>query len=221
MVLGGVGARRTADAAEYSSGSIVRPTSRRVGRQVAVGPGASLLTRPGTLTLMVPESRGTVITRRVVYGVVLPVGAVLILVICSMSLGPSVRAARGEGTPGVLLVKSRECHRTCTASGTFTSDDGSLVRAGVGYQDGARHAKVGDRLRALDTGDRGEVFKPSGSRTWILILTIMAMAVGSLVWWLWRYPLGALRRRRNPLVQQLSAATGLAEQRHRNPRHGA
>lgn len=171
--------------------------------------------------LMMPESRGTVFARRLVYGFVVPVGAVLVLAICSTDLGPSLRAARGEGTPGVLLVKSRDCHRTCTVSGTFTSDDGSLVRTGVVYGDGARHAKVGARLRALDTGDRGEVFKPHGSHTWILILTVMAMAVGTLVWWLWRYPWGALRRRRNRLAQQLGTANGLVDQDRRKSKHAA
>jgi hypothetical protein len=171
--------------------------------------------------LVVPESRSGVFARRVVYGFMMPMAAVFVLAICSTDLGPSLSAARGEGTPGVLLVKSSECRRTCTVSGTFISDDGSLVRTGVGYEDGARHAKVGDRLRALDTGDRGEVFKLGGSHTWILILIIMAMAVGVLVWWLWRYPLGALRRRRNPLVEQLSAGNGLVDQDRRKSRHAA
>jgi hypothetical protein len=142
------------------------------------------------------DNKASAITWRFIGAVLIPLFAVTALVVGSMDLGPAVRAARGDGMPGTFLVTSRECGKSCTLYGDFTSDDGSVVRVDVMYLDGTPRVQVGDSLRALDAGDRSGVFRPSGSHQWALIVIVMGMGAVGATWWLWRYPLRALLRLR-------------------------
>ena len=142
------------------------------------------------------DRRATAVTRRLIGAVLMPLLAVAALGFGSIDIGPSVRAARGDGALGTFEVTSRECGKSCTLYGDFRSDDGSVVRLGVLYADSASQARVGDTLPALDTGARGSVYQPTGSREWLLIIAMMALGAVIAVWWLWRYPLRALSRMR-------------------------
>jgi hypothetical protein len=159
----------------------------------------------------------TVVFWRFLGAVMVPMIAVVTLGFGSVDLGPALRAARGEGTPGVFQVHSRECARTCHLYGDFISSDGSITWTGVEY-DGPRGLKIGDKIPVLATGGRDKVFRPSGSREWIFILIAMVFGAGCTLWWLWRYPWRALRRRRGPAVQQLVTATDTAEYDRRRGR---
>jgi hypothetical protein len=122
--------------------------------------------------------------RFAVYNVLLPAIAVLLLLFAATALGPSLRAARGEGLPGTFTAARQDCgpRGGCDVMGTFVSDDGT-VRFTDAYLDGSadRH---GRQVKALYLGqdDPPTVHEP-GTSQWVLIL---AFLLGSGGYFLWR-----------------------------------
>ena len=96
-------------------------------------------------------------------------------------LPAELAAARGEGVPGTLTVVSVECGRSCSVTGDFRSDDGSLAFRGV-YLDA--EGEVGERLPAVYVGDGErpeEVYVPGwGGVVFDGVLVLVGLAtVGS------------------------------------------
>lgn len=97
-------------------------------------------------------------------------------------LRPALDAAQGKGTLGTFHVTSISCKKSqdCTVYGHFISDAGSVDRSNMRWLDGASaNVQVGDDLRALDTGDRAGVFRPAGSRQWVMLTIVVA--IGGLI----------------------------------------
>jgi len=125
--------------------------------------------------------------RRWFFRYFLPPLAVLFAVLGGMDTGPAWHAWHGEGRRGWAVAEVLTCDKTCSWTGSFRSDDGAVVRADVWIWDPPDGARVGDRVRALDTGDRTAVFEESGDgarREWWLAFGFLAFGVLYLVWWL-------------------------------------
>lgn len=138
-------------------------------------------------------------------------------------LGPAVDAAHGRGALGTFRVTSRLCKSSsnCTLYGDFTSDDGAIRREYMLWIDGATaKVNVGDDLRALDTGDRSGVFRPSGSRHWVLVVIVILIGGLIAVAWLWLVPVRTvLRFRRRRLMRRTLAVP--EDREYSQPRHAA
>jgi hypothetical protein len=107
-----------------------------------------------------------------------------------LALVPSVRAALGHGTPGV--VRLTEIHRGegSVVSGDFRSDDGRVVLRDRSLAvDGSDH-RVGDSLRARYVPTPGrmpgsrpaDVYVASGSHAWIHPAVVTAAWLALLTW---------------------------------------
>jgi hypothetical protein len=104
----------------------------------------------------------------ILLGWLMPFVAAFIIVLAAVDFGTTWPAAHGGGRPGTLLLQSGHCRKGhCTWSGQFRSDDGRIIRDSVLMRDGVpAGARVGDRVRARDTGNRGFVFAEYGSSAW-------------------------------------------------------
>jgi hypothetical protein len=123
-------------------------------------------------------------------------------------LDQGLRAARGEGVPGVFTADSLTCvqhpgHESCTCTGVFTpgadiSDTGTPGAAGTGgeardvYLHAAGHGtcREGEPVPAVDAGAANRVYGPDGSREWLFSLALLAgslaaCAAVALVWARW------------------------------------
>jgi len=119
------------------------------------------------------------------------------------NIGPALRAARLDGSAGVFTARRLACiqhpgHESCSWTGEFRSDDGTVHRTGVTLYGGdSGSLRVGRHVRAVDVGRPSRVYA-RGSREWvfntILLLGGAALFGGALV----RYALNRSRRRRSP-----------------------
>jgi hypothetical protein len=122
------------------------------------------------------------------------VSAALVLLGCVLlyvslpNLGPVIRAATADGTPGTFTARKLTCvshpgHRTCEWSGTFTSHDGLIQRRGVGlYAGGPDTLASGESTPAVDVGNPGRVYRPGGSREWIFTVALLLTGYLCLAW---------------------------------------
>ena len=115
-----------------------------------------------------------------------------------VDIGPAVRAAAGHGTPGTIVLTRTDCRgASCDWFGDFTSDDGSIVSPDAAMQEGVPDgAKVGDRLRALDTGARDGVYPERGSTEWVFLVLYLVAGLVVIAAWVIAVPIAAIRRRR-------------------------
>lgn len=108
---------------------------------------------------------------------------------------PAWSAHLGGGNAGTWTVTQFDCGKgSCDPIGRFVSDSGADIRPEVVRTEVRGSVKIGDSLRAVDSGaDR--VFPPGGGSTWwkVTILGVFA-ALGCLVWTL-TVPVAALQRR--------------------------
>jgi membrane protein implicated in regulation of membrane protease activity len=120
-----------------------------------------------------------------------------LLAIGALGLGPSIRAARGEGERGVFTAVSLSCDRTCSWTGAFAVGD-TPVLPDATYDDKLpQGTRAGDTFPALYPGGSNEVFAIHGSTMWVLYAVLMPLAAAGLVSSLWVGPVRYLRRRRN------------------------
>jgi tetratricopeptide (TPR) repeat protein len=130
-------------------------------------------------------------------------GVVVLLIALSCAglavpdVGPDLRAARGNGVSGTMVLREKACG-DCPWHGDFTSADGELVRRNVTMREGMpADARPGDRVPAIDTGADDSVFPPTGSTQW---RSTSAFAVGSgivVVAWIIIFPVMTLLNRRS------------------------
>jgi tetratricopeptide (TPR) repeat protein len=144
-----------------------------------------------------PEARWARIARWVGGGIALVVGLGC-TGLAAVDIGPAVRAATGNGSPGTIVLTREDCVAgNCDWYGDFTSDDGSVVFTDAAMQEGVpAGAKVGDRLRALDTGARDGVYPASGSSEWIYISVFLVVGVILILGFVVAVPIMSLMRRR-------------------------
>jgi tetratricopeptide (TPR) repeat protein len=117
---------------------------------------------------VLPDTRWFRVLRWVV-GIGIAVTALCCGGFAAVDIGPDARAATGKGTPGTIVLTTKDCFNgKCDWYGDFTSDDGRMRFPGASMQEGVpAGAKVGDRLPALDTGARDGVFPRTGSTEWV------------------------------------------------------
>jgi hypothetical protein len=112
------------------------------------------------------------------------IGAALLL-FCAVMVPKAVEVGFGLGVPGTYVVRDEpDCShkKYCsTNTGTFTSDDGKVVRTDVHLRNRLpKPVKQGDRIRAFDIGDADEVFTDMGTHGLPTGLPIM-LGMGGLV----------------------------------------
>ncbi|MFI6142491.1 hypothetical protein ACIBCC_30405 [Streptomyces griseus] len=103
------------------------------------------------------------------------------------NLGNAARAATADGPRGTFTAARLVCvghsgHTTCEWSGTFRSDDGAVETGGVKlYGSGRGTFEAGQTAPAVDVGNAGRVYDPSGSRAWIVTVLLVVLAYVLLV----------------------------------------
>jgi hypothetical protein len=108
-------------------------------------------------------------------------------VLAAINLGPAVRAAQGQGTPGIFTGVREQCGRgSCTLFGDWVASDGRRTRVNVRLHGGPDSLGVGDSAPAFDTGDSDGVFANERDRRYVVLIAGMtllgaAAAVGWIV----------------------------------------
>ncbi|MFJ9887135.1 hypothetical protein [Streptomyces sp. NPDC091287] len=103
------------------------------------------------------------------------------------NLGNAARAATADGPRGTFTAARLVCvghsgHSTCEWSGTFRSDDGTVEIGSVKlYGSGRDTFEAGQTAPAVDVGNAGRVYDPSGSRAWIVTVLLAVLAYVLLV----------------------------------------
>jgi hypothetical protein len=122
-------------------------------------------------------------------------GAVAVLAITPLALGPAIGAAHGQGTPGVFTAQSEQCSRRCTWYGTFRSEPGTVLQ-NADYGDSApAGTHAGSAFPALWPGGSNDVFAAHGSTSWIGLVFLDVFAVVVLAAIVWNGPIRYLRKR--------------------------
>lgn len=113
-----------------------------------------------------------------------PLFAAFMIPISAVDIGPAY-AARAGGTPGVFTATEVDCGGKggCFYTGEFRSDDGRVTRTDVGMATGSSVNAVGDSVRAVDTGDRNNVYPPGGGSDWLIITAFLLGGIGLAVTW--------------------------------------
>lgn len=143
-----------------------------------------------------PKQHNTRYTpERFAFGLI--VFGVLLLLIAGGHLPTALRLSFNQAVPGTYVVgESPSCARgasTCfSTNGSFASDDGTVVHAGVLLQGIPRPVQSGDRVRAIDVGEPGEVFVHDSRNSWpygwpvgLGVAGLLLAGFGS--WRLWRW----------------------------------
>jgi hypothetical protein len=109
-----------------------------------------------------------------------------VLLYGAMMVPRAVEIGFDLGTPGTYVVRDEpDCSREnfcSTRTGTFTSDDGKVVRTDVHVRNRLpKPVKQGDRIRAFDIGDDHEVFTDEGNRRYPVGLPFMLSPIGLVV----------------------------------------
>ncbi|NYH51509.1 hypothetical protein HNR06_001098 [Nocardiopsis arvandica] len=113
------------------------------------------------------------------FSVVIVVLAALVAYVGLAGLEQGLRAARGEGVPGVFTVGGITCvqhpgHESCTCNGSFADAGGGEPRAVYLHAAGRDTCEEGARIPAVDAGASNRVYGPDGSREWILSSFVLA-----------------------------------------------
>ncbi|MFI0366872.1 hypothetical protein ACH35V_03280 [Actinomadura sp. 1N219] len=110
--------------------------------------------------------------------------AAYLLYLAVPNVGPALRAASAEGTPGVFTAQQLQCiqhpgHESCSWKGEFRSDTGGIHRTGVSLHGAGRDSlQVGAQTKAVDVGRTSRVYSPDGSREWVAIaLMVLTSAI--------------------------------------------
>ncbi|MFF8982057.1 hypothetical protein ACF08E_01555 [Streptomyces globisporus] len=103
------------------------------------------------------------------------------------NLGTAARAATADGPRGTFTAARLVCvghsgHTSCEWSGTFRSDDGTVELTDVKlYGSGRDTFDAGQTAPAVDVGNVGRVYAPTGSRSWIITVVLVLVAYALLV----------------------------------------
>jgi hypothetical protein len=145
-----------------------------------------------------PARRGYTLRQWIVGAVVLAI-ALGCAGFAGPDIGPQVRAARGDGTLGTVVLRHRACGTSdCGWYGDFYSDDGSTVRRYITIEEGVpAGAKVLDQVRAIDTGAPDVVFPATGSSKWRSTAAFLLGSALVVVAWIVIFPVTTLIRRRS------------------------
>ena len=114
-----------------------------------------------------------------------PVFAALVLPVIISDIGPAWAAHLKDGVPGTFTALVGNCggRGPCTWRGDFVSDDGTLRRTDVGLASGGDIDRVGDWTRAIDTGNRVNVYPAGGGWDWLLVSMFLVFVGGLAALW--------------------------------------
>lgn len=115
---------------------------------------------------------------------VLILAGIAMLIICTFWLPKAVRIAFDLGTPGTYVVgdvPTCDDYNNCrTYAGTFSSDDGKVVRTDVYVNDRLPEPlRQGDRIRAFDVGDNDEVYTNEGDNGYPAVMPVLLGLTGA------------------------------------------
>ncbi len=129
------------------------------------------------------------------FSLVLLVLAAAVAYVGLAGLDQSLRAARGEGAPGVFTATALSCvqhpgHESCTCDGTFVPEGSGEPRGVRLHAAGHGTCLEGEPVPAVDAGAADRVYGPDGSREWLFSLTLLASTAAAyagvaLVWARW------------------------------------
>ncbi|WP_431871544.1 hypothetical protein [Nocardiopsis eucommiae] len=130
-----------------------------------------------------------------------PFALVLLLLAAALAhvglsaLDQGLRAARGEGAPGVFTAADLTCvrhpgHTSCACHGSFVPDSGGAPRSVDLHAAGAGTCLVGEPVPATDAGAAHRVYGPDGSREWLFALALLGISLAApvgqaLLWTRW------------------------------------
>jgi hypothetical protein len=123
-------------------------------------------------------------------------------------LGPGLRAAHGEGVPGLWTAQQQN---SGSWSGEFVSSDGTVTLPNVSYAGSLSAVQAGTVVPALDAGASNEVYPLTGSDKWIRDLIGVVGGTLALIALLARGFYVARRRRRAPPADYLTQAVESAD----------
>lgn len=112
---------------------------------------------------------------------------ILLFWITVPNLGAAARAATADGPRGTFTAARLVCvghsgHTSCEWSGTFRSDDGTVELKSVKlYGSGRGTFEAGRTAPAMDVGNAGRVYAPTGSRSWIITVVLVLVSYVLLV----------------------------------------
>jgi hypothetical protein len=118
-------------------------------------------------------------------------------------LGPGLRAAHGEGIPGLWTAQQQGSGNW---TGEFVSSSGTVTLPNVSYAGSLSAVQVGTMVPALDAGAGNEVYPLTGSDKWVRDLIGVVGGTLALTGLLARGFYVARRRRRAPPADYLTAA---------------
>lgn len=103
----------------------------------------------------------------------------LLLYVALPNLGPALRVATADGTPGTFTAQRLDCvthpgHESCSWLGRFRPRDGSGQLRAVALS-GARkdQLRTGQRVPAVDLDVPGRVYAPGRSFDWIVTMLLL------------------------------------------------
>jgi hypothetical protein len=123
-------------------------------------------------------------------------------------LGPGLRAAHGEGIPGLWTAQEQN---SGSWSGEFVSSSGTVTLPNVSYAGSLSSVQAGMVVPALDAGASNEVYPLTGSDKWVRDLIGVVGGTLALIALLARGFYVARRRRRAPPADYLDQAVAPAD----------
>ncbi|GII62787.1 hypothetical protein Skr01_28720 [Sphaerisporangium krabiense] len=110
----------------------------------------------------------------------------LLLYLAVPSIGPTLRAARAEGTPGEFTARQLYCiqhpgHESCTWLGDFRTKSGEIRTDIALYGSDRTTLRAGESTRAIDVGRPNQVYGPGGSNEWIFTGLLLLAGLAILV----------------------------------------
>jgi hypothetical protein len=118
--------------------------------------------------------------------VVATVAGAILFALSVPNIGPVLRAARADGTPGTFTAGRADCvlhvgHEACSWSGTFAAAGSGRPRSVTLYGAGRNSLRPGERVAAVDVGRPSRVYRPSGSNEWIITGVLLLAGVVLLI----------------------------------------
>ena len=139
-------------------------------------------------------------TNRMVWYVVAPALAAVLLFFAVLDAGPTWRALQHDGIDGWFTPRSESCSRaSCHWYGSFLSDDHTVTRTDVWLDGAPAGVRQGVERRAFDTGDRNRVF--GGGPIVNAVFQLLFAVASTIVLIVWVLSIGRLvvaRLRRMP-----------------------